>query len=1208
MSSSSSPPEDLTATTEALASQQGTATLSRRRPQTSPQKARDSKAAKASQAGTSNAADGKDTQGQETEELKVDEEAVRELRQMSQDQAGEPKSIDADQDVDEPKTPTAASPGPASTTDEEPEELERDAAPGPSRPTSPIGQDAPGSSQSEREQDSSSKLSVPGAAEPSSSRSKDASSLSSTSIKKPLRATSLLSLKAAPTIQTSKTDDLDEEAEESGSEHSDHGETEDEEEEPEPSLKYQRLKGSLTDILKKDSVSAFVACEKFMAVGTHAGMIFVLDFQGTLVKGFKSHTASVLDLDIDSTMEFVAAAGMDGLVSISSLSSAEQYAFDFKRPMRTVSVEPHFGKRASRSFVCGGMAGALIHREKGWLGHKESVLHAGEGPVWQVRWKSNLIAWGNDKGVRVYDTNTKQKITFISPPNGQARGELYRANLLWQDDRTLVIAWADQIKIAKIKEKPMTGQSMAALGSQVPQLYVDIVKIFQLDCVVSGIAPYGTDLLLLAYLTEEDSDEDDDEEDQESSRIHRRKLGQRPELRILDPDSGEEKSSDVLPITGYERLGCNDYRLVPSAGALRKAIMMGAKKKRKTVKGQTEEDLFYVVSPRDVIMARARDENDHIDWLLEHRKYEAALTHVEAMGSQAAKQHGYDARKIGQDYLRHLVDDLQDYRRAAKASTRLLGRDAQAWEEWVFLFLERGKLGNIIDLMPIEDPVLSSLTYDMVLSQFLRDDLARLRELINSWPPEIYSTQAVALTIEDRLQTEGISGTNEEALLMEVLADLYIRNRQPGKSLPYYLRLRKAGVFQLIRENNLFMDVRDQARQLIEFEEQAEGEQSGEAVKLLVDHVHSIPVQRIVPQLEAKPRYLHDYLDALFNVDPQLVVEYSDLQVRMYADYAYDKLMAYLRAMSSYYSFEKAYRVCELHDYVPEMVFLLGRVGDNKRALNLIIERLGDVNRAIDFAKEQNDDDLWEDLLRYSESRPAFIRGLLENVGSEIDPVQLIRRIQNGLDIPGLRPALIKILQEFQLQISLLEGCLSILHQDGRVLQHDLLKGQTMASYCEVKTSHRVGEATESLCDCCGQELYYAQDTAEAASSSSYPSVVFLCRHSYHLTCLLPVANLPKRKADQMTAELLPLSMSATQMASQARVSSSALSDVSSATHRHQASTRSASFGPAIREERIAQAFKAKVAYSARLRGALRARGCPTCRSTAGGFQEVVVV
>lgn len=30
------------------------------------------------------------------------------------------------------------------------------------------------------------------------------------------------------------------------------------------------------------------------------------------------------------------------------------------------------------------------------------------------------------------------------------------------------------------------------------------------------------------------------------------------------------------------------------------------------------------------------------------------------------------------------------------------------------------------------------------------------------------------------------------------------------------------------------------------------------------------------------------------------------------------------------------------------------------------------VIQAIEFAKEQNDDDLWEDLLRYSETRPSW--------------------------------------------------------------------------------------------------------------------------------------------------------------------------------------------------------------------------------------------
>ena len=73
----------------------------------------------------------------------------------------------------------------------------------------------------------------------------------------------------------------------------------------------------------------------------------------------------------------------------------------------------------------------------------------------------------------------------------------------------------------------------------------------------------------------------------------------------------------------------------------------------------------------------------------------------------------------------------------------------------------------------------------------------------------------------------------------------------------------------------------------------------------------------------------------------------------------------------------------------------------------------------------------------------AFIRVLLENVGVEISPIRLIRRIKNGLEIPGLQEALIKILQDFHLQISLLEGCQTILNGDSSDLSRTLQKNQT---------------------------------------------------------------------------------------------------------------------------------------------------------------------
>ena len=85
-----------------------------------------------------------------------------------------------------------------------------------------------------------------------------------------------------------------------------------------------------------------------------------------------------------------------GQVVIYSLSTPEVYSFDKKRPMRTLALEPQFAKKSTRAFVSGGMAGELVMHEKGWLGHKQTLLHSNEGPIWQVRWKGRLIAWAND--------------------------------------------------------------------------------------------------------------------------------------------------------------------------------------------------------------------------------------------------------------------------------------------------------------------------------------------------------------------------------------------------------------------------------------------------------------------------------------------------------------------------------------------------------------------------------------------------------------------------------------------------------------------------------------------------------------------------------------------------------------------------------------------------------------------------------------------
>ena len=55
---------------------------------------------------------------------------------------------------------------------------------------------------------------------------------------------------------------------------------------------------------------------------------------------------------------------------------------------------------------------------------------------------------------------------------------------------------------------------------------------------------------------------------------------------------------------------------------------------------------------------------------------------------------------------------------------------------------------------------------------------------------------------------------------------------------------------------------------------------------------------------------------------------------------------------------------------------------------------------------------------------------MLNNIGTHVDPVDLINRVPNGVKIKGLRDALVKILQDYRVQLSLLEGSKKIISGD----------------------------------------------------------------------------------------------------------------------------------------------------------------------------------
>ena len=101
-----------------------------------------------------------------------------------------------------------------------------------------------------------------------------------------------------------------------------HGESEAEDgaaEEQEPTLKYTRLGGSVPAILSADAATCLAAHSKFLALGTEAGSVHVLDLSGHEIRKFTPHSAGVSDICIDPTGEFVGSCSQDGTVVVSSL-------------------------------------------------------------------------------------------------------------------------------------------------------------------------------------------------------------------------------------------------------------------------------------------------------------------------------------------------------------------------------------------------------------------------------------------------------------------------------------------------------------------------------------------------------------------------------------------------------------------------------------------------------------------------------------------------------------------------------------------------------------------------------------------------------------------------------------------------------------------------------------------------------------------------
>ena len=200
----------------------------------------------------------------------------------------------------------------------------------------------------------------------------------------------------------------------------------------------------------------------------------------------------------------------------------------------------------------------------------------------------------------------------------------------------------------------------------------------------------------------------------------------------------------------------------------------------------------------------------------------------------------------------------------------------------------------------------------------------------------------------------------------------------------------------------------------------------------------------------------------------------------------------------------------------------------------MIIGRLADVSQAIAFAKDQDDADLWEDLLKYSMDKPQFIRGLLEEVGTAINPITLVRRIPEGLEIEGLREGLSRMIKEYEIQYSISSGVARVLRGEVAAAQSTLRLGQRKGVKFDVVQQAKDHVHVEALDvpnptdkpivppeqpktnaepgHCVGCHEPFSENETETL-------IGFACGHVFHLTHLLNLLH-PSRPPTPLDVQL----------------------------------------------------------------------------------------
>ncbi|KAG7823037.1 hypothetical protein KL909_003640 [Ogataea angusta] len=745
-----------------------------------------------------------------------------------------------------------------------------------------------------------------------------------------------------------------------------------------PRLKYSRLNKLPARFFTKDAVSCCYFHEKVFIFATHSGFVHLARPDFTPLRTMKTQRSSILSLHSDG--EYFAAGSIDGTVVIGSVADDKDIiAYDFKRPIHAVALDKNY--KTSKLFISGGTSGNVVFSSRNWLGQRQdTVVDGGSGAITLIQTINDLVIWTNDSGITVAHIPTKTVIFHETLPKNFPRPEMFWPRFHQTDPDRFLIGWVNHVWSFKISVSNSGSSIISSAASSFRSIDKKVAlehHVILEDTLIAGISVFNDDLLILSYVP----------------------ANEPPELKLVHQLTFEEISVDQVAMNRRTNLGLNDYHLYQHGSQ------------------------WFLVSADDCVVVQPYGLHDQLTWYTARGEYLEAWKISEmwlARDERLDIAERHMEKLVGGDKWPEAGEFLNEMLAlAGDEEPEYVQRVASCWNNWIERFSETGHRDLLVDRVPrvpVGDYLVCSRHYNSILEQLLeQQEFSKVLSLVGKWDHGLFDVE----TLRDRLVEELEETGEQEASVRRVIVDLSVELDEMEKCVDHLIWLKDPGIMLFVDEHHLLLTNLDKLPAIVTLSAAGKpltAETLATAVAILVENSHEILPRQIVDTLDAAGldyvSFL--YLDALAANDKLLVKDFEDEMVKLYASFNRDHLQQFLSRHYSY-SVEKAISVCEEQKCVSELVYLLSKVGENRKALKLIVDELRDPEKAILFVSESDDRELWDFLLDYSMDRPAFIQTLVVAASDLIDPIPVISRIPRGVEITGLRQALAQICGNIQM-------------------------------------------------------------------------------------------------------------------------------------------------------------------------------------------------